>query len=200
MPPQTMKSERLEIKPMTIDEAKTFMEYRNDPKNAKFQSWTPDYTLESASSFISEVAQTPFPTKREWNQLAVFLRKQNHNQNSNQDPNQNPNQKQIKNVHIGDIAFKMDSEGTQGEFGFTFSRSYQGKGLATEAVKIFLNHCFTVLNLHRITAITDRENLKSIQLLERLKFRREAHFVENIWFKGHWGDEYLYAMLASEFK
>ena len=181
MTPPTLKSERLEIKPMTIDETNTFIEYRNDPENAKFQSWTPDYTLESATEFIRAVARTPFPTKGEWNQLAVFLQLEN------------------QNVHIGDIAFKMDSEGSQGEMGFTFSRNYQGKGFATEAVKIFLHHCFTGLHLHRITAITDRENLKSIQLLERLKFRREAHFVENIWFKGHWGDEYLYALLAREF-
>ena len=93
----------------------------------------------------------------------------------------------------------MDDEGTQGEIGFTFSQIYQGKGLATEAVKLILHHCFTALHLHRITATTDCENLKSIQLLERLKFRREAHYVENVWFKGHWGSEYVYAMLANEF-
>ncbi|MHA1521421.1 MAG: GNAT family N-acetyltransferase [Promethearchaeota archaeon] len=176
-----LKSKQLLISPMTINEAETFMEYRNNPKNAKYQSWTPDYTLESAMDFIREVVQIPFLTKGQWNQLAVFLILQD------------------ENVHIGDIAFKMDSEGDQGEIGFTFSQNYQGKGLATEALTKFLHYCFTELNLHRITAITDSENLKSIQLLERLKFRREAHFVKNIFFKGQWGDEYSYAILASEF-
>jgi len=174
-----LKSDRLVIALITLQEVKSFMEYRNDPKNAQFQSWTPDYTLESATEFIQDIVPTPFPTKGKWNQLAVFLRPEL--------------------VHIGDIAFKMDDEGTQGELGFTFSRAYQGKGFATEAVKLFLHHCFTALHLHRITATTDRENLKSIQLLERLKFRREAHHIENIWFKGKWGDEFVYAMLASEF-
>lgn len=28
--------------------------------------------------------------------------------------------------------------------------------------------------------------------------RREAHLVENEWFKGRWGDEYDYALLARE--
>ncbi len=115
-----LESNRLVLKPIAIDEVETFMEYRNDPKNAKFQSWTPDYTLESASEFIRGVGKAPFPSKGEWNQLAVFLRQQNHNQKQNQ------------NVHIGDIAFKMDSEGTQGELGFTFSRNYQGKGYGTD--------------------------------------------------------------------
>jgi len=175
----TLNSEILVITPITLKEVASFMEYRNDPKNAQYQSWTPDYTLESTTEFIREIIQTHFPTRGQWNQLAVFLLP--------------------KRVHIGDIAFKMDDEGKQGEIGFTFSRSYQGKGLATEAVNLFLHYCFSSLHLHRITATTDSKNLKSIQLLERLKFRREAHYIQNVWFKGQWGDEYMYAMLASEF-
>ena len=159
-----LTSERLLITPITLKEVTSFMEYRNDPTNAQYQSWTPNYTKESTTNFIQGIIQTPFPTKGQWNQLAVFLR---------------PNQ-----THVGDLAFKLDDEGTQGEIGFTFSRIYQGKGLATEAVNLLLHYCFTTLQLHRITATTDCENLRSIRLLERVKFRREAHFVENIWFKG----------------
>jgi RimJ/RimL family protein N-acetyltransferase len=35
-------------------------------------------------------------------------------------------------------------------------------------------------------------------LLERVGMRREAHFVENVFFKGAWGSEFLLAMLARE--
>ena len=28
--------------------------------------------------------------------------------------------------------------------------------------------------------------------------RREGHYLQNVWFKGAWGDEYQYAMLRSE--
>ena len=28
--------------------------------------------------------------------------------------------------------------------------------------------------------------------------RREGHFFQNVWFKGKWGDEYLYAILKEE--
>jgi RimJ/RimL family protein N-acetyltransferase len=28
--------------------------------------------------------------------------------------------------------------------------------------------------------------------------RREGHFLENVWFKGEWADEYLYAVLKDE--
>ncbi len=51
---------------------------------------------------------------------------------------------------------------------------------------------------HRVIAITDTRNTASFKLLEKLGFRREGHYVQNIFFKGAWGDEYLYALLASE--
>jgi len=49
-----------------------------------------------------------------------------------------------------------------------------------------------------IIAITDCENTASVALLERLEIRREGHFLQNVWFKGKWGDEYLYAILKEE--
>ena len=86
----------------------------------------------------------------------------------------------------------------QAEIGFTLSREYQGYGYATEAVSSILNYAFHTFDLHRIIAITDCENIASVALLERLGMRREGHFIQNIWFKGKWGDEYLYAMLKDE--
>ena len=41
-------------------------------------------------------------------------------------------------------------------------------------------------------------NTRSIALLERLGFRREAHFIAGYWLKGGWIDEYLYAILRRE--
>ena len=61
-----------------------------------------------------------------------------------------------------------------------------------------LNYAFTKLELHRVIAITDCENERSVALLSRLGMRREGHFIQNIWFKGKWGDEYLYAVLREE--
>jgi RimJ/RimL family protein N-acetyltransferase len=86
----------------------------------------------------------------------------------------------------------------QAEIGFTFAREYQGRGLAREAAEAVLDYAFGVLELHRVTAVTDCENERSAALLGRLGMRREGHFVENIWFKGAWGSEYLYAMLREE--
>jgi RimJ/RimL family protein N-acetyltransferase len=61
-----------------------------------------------------------------------------------------------------------------------------------------LTFAFIKLELHRVIAITDCENERSVALLGRLGMRREGHFIQNIWFKGRWGDEYLYAVLREE--
>jgi RimJ/RimL family protein N-acetyltransferase len=47
-------------------------------------------------------------------------------------------------------------------------------------------------------AIADCRNAPSWALLERVGMRREGHFIENVWFKGGWADEYLYAVLKDE--
>src|SRR5205807_8892992 len=86
----------------------------------------------------------------------------------------------------------------QAEIGYTLSRPYQGRGIASEAISRLLEYAFVTLDLHRVIAITDCENTASIALLERLGLRREGHFLQNVWFKGKWGDEYLYAILKEE--
>jgi len=37
-------------------------------------------------------------------------------------------------------------------------------------------------------------------LVERLGFRKEAHFVESLFFHGKWVDDLVYAILAKEWK
>jgi RimJ/RimL family protein N-acetyltransferase len=49
-----------------------------------------------------------------------------------------------------------------------------------------------------VVAVTDALNAPAARLLERVGFRREGHFIENVWFKGAWGSEYLYALLARD--
>jgi aminoglycoside 6'-N-acetyltransferase len=174
------QTERLIIKKMTLTEAPTFMAYRNDALNARYQSWEPNYTLETATQFISKYMQYSFPSPNNWNQLAIFEQK--------------------SSIHIGDIAFKLSDDEKQGEIGYILDRKFQGYGFMNEALTHFFKFLFHNLKLHRITAICDRKNIASIKVLEHLGMRREGQFFKNIWFKGAWGDEYLYAILEEEWK
>jgi len=101
-------------------------------------------------------------------------------------------------VHIGDCALKVQEDNMQAELGFTLSRNYQGKGYAYEATGALINYAFENLSLHRIFSITDCKNTSAIKLLKNLGMRQEGHFIENIFFKGVWGDEFLFAILEKD--
>ena len=101
---------------------------------------------------------------------------------------------------IGDVIVMSFSDPVHrnSEFGYVFHPDVAGHGYATEAAKASLDWAFATLDLRRVTARVDTENVASWRLLERLGFRREAHLIQNEWFKGRWGDEYDYAVLATE--
>src|SRR5947209_1878100 len=173
-----IESARLRLRHFQDSDLTLFIGYRNDPIVAKYQSWEGISELE-ARSFIQEQMEIQPGIPGTGFQIAIELK--------------------AMGVLIGDCYFTINElDHRQAEIGFTLSREYQGYGYATEAVSCFLNYAFLTFDLHRIIAITDCENTASVALLERLGMRREGHFIQNIWFKGKWGDEYLYAILKEE--
>src|SRR5690606_14358376 len=70
----------------------------------------------------------------------------------------------------------------------------------SEAISRLLDYLLLELDLHRLYAITDCQNIPSIALLERLGLRREGHFIQNIPSGHGWADEYLYAILQDEWR
>lgn len=67
-----------------------------------------------------------------------------------------------------------------------------------EAISAIITLLFTHYKKHRLIAVVDTHNIRAVNLLEKLHFRREAHYLQNIFFKGEWGDEYCYALLKEE--
>ncbi len=100
---------------------------------------------------------------------------------------------------IGDVYFTIKSaEHQTGEIGWTLHPDFRGQGFMTEAAAAVLGLAFSELGLHRVMAELDARNTGSIALCRRLGMREEAHFVEDLWFKGAWGDTRIYAILERE--
>jgi len=174
-----LKTSRLLLRPFQETDLAAFAAYRSDPDVARYQSWASPYTLDQAMEFLREMELVQAGAPGTWYQLAV----ERHGQPG----------------LIGDCAFQVFADDEcQAQIGFTFSPAYQKQGYATEAVTGLLDYLFGERRLHRVTATCDIENNASIRLLERLGMRREAEFIENIWFKGVWGSEYVYALLYKE--
>jgi len=100
---------------------------------------------------------------------------------------------------IGDLVlFHLDRDAGSAEIGWVVSPAASGRGLATEAVRVLIDTAFEVYGLRRLVARIDAENVRSLALAERVGMRREAHLVENEWFKGRWSDEIDYGILSRE--
>jgi RimJ/RimL family protein N-acetyltransferase len=177
MPFSCLETERLRLRRFTDADLPTLLAYRNDPEISRFQSWE-SFRPEEAQAFLQEQQALEPGTPGQWFQFAIEVKS--------------------SGLMVGDCALHVDEEGQQGEIGFTLARQHQGKGFALEAVSSVCEYAFRQLNLHRIVAITDCRNQSSVALLERLGLRREGHFIQHIFFKGEWGDEYQYALLREE--
>ncbi|WP_246205477.1 GNAT family N-acetyltransferase [Agromyces salentinus] len=96
---------------------------------------------------------------------------------------------------IGDLYFMLErAEHGCAAIGWAFHPGYSGRGYATEAAMEVLRLGFETIGLHRIVAEVDPQNAASVALCRRLGMRKEAHLVENIWFKGRWADTDVYAL------
>jgi RimJ/RimL family protein N-acetyltransferase len=179
--PFPLETERLFLRAFCDSDLEDFLAYRSDPLVARYQGWELPYERETGLAFINEMKNKLPGTPGEWYQAAIELKG--------------------SKLLLGDCAFHiMKSDKRQAYIGITLARTSWGKGYGEEACRRLIAHLFSELFLHRVVAECDVENIASYTLLERLGFRREAHLLENIWFKGAWGSEYHYAMLDSEWK
>jgi RimJ/RimL family protein N-acetyltransferase len=100
---------------------------------------------------------------------------------------------------IGHLYFTIASiANSKGEIGWTLHPDYQGHGYAFEAANAMLELAFRQLELHRVVADLDPRNTASIALCRRIGMREEGLFVQDLWFKGGWGDSGVYAVLRDE--
>lgn len=172
---EIIRTDRLLIRTLEMKDKEDFFKYRSMPEIHKYQSWRPKNISEIEEFIIKNIAVC-VNTANSWLQLAVCL-----------------NEGQM----IGDVGIHfLDDD--QVEIGYTLSPEYQGNGYAQEAVKAVVNYAFINLKKHRITASADPDNIKSIKLLEKIGFRKEAHFIKSFHMNDQWYDDCIYALLEYE--
>lgn len=173
-------TERLCIRRLELGDAGAMYQYRADPMTTRFQNWEP-VSVEEIQTFIAGLAEIGVDTPGRWYQLGLFVRESGE--------------------MAGDCGIHVQAhDPRQVEIGISLAGAFQGRGLATEAVKALLGYLFTKLGKHRVYGSVDPRNSPSIALLERVGMRREAHLVESMWFKGAWADDVIFAMLKREYE
>lgn len=80
------------------------------------------------------------------------------------------------NLHIGNIKISsIEKIHKRAELGIIIGdRNYWGKGIATTAIKMVTDYCFTILELHKVTAGAYAENISSIKAFQKNGFTIEG--------------------------
>lgn len=178
---EELRTARLVVRRFRPADVPTFVAYRSDPEVARYQSWDVPFGEEEATQFVSGLSRDDPDTPGSWFQFAVA--------------------EATGGAHVGDVAAYVDpGDPRLARVGITLAADAQGRGVGTEALTALLGYLFDDRGKHRVSAECDARNVASAKLLERVGMRREAHHVRSSWWKGEWTDEYVYAVLADEWR
>ncbi|MGH8054423.1 MAG: GNAT family N-acetyltransferase [Stenotrophomonas sp.] len=96
--------------------------------------------------------------------------------------------------------FALDQNQGRAEIGYSLHPDWQGRGLASEALRLILGYLFDTLQLRRVEADADPRNEASCRLLEKLGFVREGLLRERWHVNGEICDTAFYGLLRKDFK
>ena len=170
-----LRTARLTIRPVTAADVADLHAYQSDPDVCRYLPYEPRTRAEVADKVAQWSAALSLSGEGDYWILAL---------------------ERDRRV-IGDLYFALKSDGGA-DIGWLLHPGHSGRGYMTEAAGALLDLAFTELARHRVRAVLDPRNTASAALCRRLGMRQEAHFVEDLWFKGEWGDTAVYAILARE--
>jgi RimJ/RimL family protein N-acetyltransferase len=180
-PEYPLTTERLDLRPLRLDDLDDLLLYHSRADVARYLYWEPRDRSQVLEVLRQRTRMSSITREGDQLVLGAVLRS--------------------TGTVVGEVTLTWRSEQhRQGEIGFVFNPEHHGQGLATEAARVMLRLAFADLGLHRVVGRCDARNAPSARLMERLGMRREAHLVHSEIFKGEWGDEFAYAMLDHEWR
>ena len=98
---------------------------------------------------------------------------------------------------VGACFYRAFEQRSKAELSYYLASPYWRQGIMTEALDVIVSFGFAAMELHRIQAYVQPDNLAAIRVIEKTGFRREGvlrkyHYSKE---KG-WVDKALYARLA----
>ena len=101
---------------------------------------------------------------------------------------------------IGRIALSniVRGAGQYATIGYSVDRSHNGKGFATEAVRLTVAFAFRDAGLHRVQGAVMLDNPASARVLMKAGFRPEGHFLRYLRIGGRWADHDIYAITEED--
>jgi RimJ/RimL family protein N-acetyltransferase len=151
--PRTLVTERLLLRPLTLDDAPFIRELVTEPDWLRFIGDKNVHSLEDARRYLTEVPLRMY-AEHGVGSLCVTLR--------------------ATGEPVG-ICGLIRREGLQDvDIGFAFLERHRGRGYGAESALAILEHARSELQIERVIAITSPDNLASMALLRKIGLQYEG--------------------------
>lgn len=173
-----LNGEQIFLRRLTEDDAtQEYANWMNDPDiNQYLESKYYTHTIESTKDFLRSV------TNDRNYQFGIFDKETS---------------KHIGNIKLGGINVHDKSA----DIGFLIGeKSYWGRGIASEAIKLVTDFAFNTLNLHKVWGGAYAPNIGSMKAFLKNGFAREGVRVKQHYFNGQFIDGYLYGKINENWK
>ena len=172
-----LETRRLLLRPVRRGDARDIFAFASDPEVARYVLWDPHRSVADTRTYIAymrSLYRRGLPAS--W---AVVLRGSGR--------------------VIGTIGFMWFSEAnSSAEVGYSFSRDWWNRGIATEALGAVISSAFASLPLNRLEAQHDVRNPASGRVMEKCGMKKEGILRRRIRNKGEWIDVAMYSILRSD--
>jgi [ribosomal protein S5]-alanine N-acetyltransferase len=178
----TIKTERLLLRPLKVDDLETIWPYVSNPEIPKFMSWDAHKDKAETQKFLERIQKDMTDGKSIlW---AIFLK-----------------EKFCGIISLIAILRKHRSlTYDKAELAYWLALEYQKRGIMTEAGKAVIAFAFKQLGFHRLTVSHIPENNASENLIKRWDFRYIGEEREAFMKNGKWYNHKLYELLVSDHK
>lgn len=167
-----LKTERLLLRQLTIDDAPEIFLLRSDENVLRFIGREPATSINEAKEFIQKII-TAVATNESIMWAITF--------------SDNPDKV------LGNICYwRIQPENYRTEIGYSLLPQYWRKGIMKEAILKVLEYGFETMKLHSVEARTNAENIPSGAVLEATGFIKEAHLRDEFFFQGKFSDTIIY--------
>jgi ribosomal-protein-alanine N-acetyltransferase len=175
----TLETDRLILRGMRVSDASDMYEYARRPSVTEYLTWEPHASVEETREYLTYVGQR-YRTGDFYDWSVV--------------------DKETGRM-IGTCGFtSFNCPADSAEIGYVLNPAFQGRGLATEAVRRVLEFGFTELSLHRIEAHFIQGNDASRRLMERVGMQFEGFARESMRIKGRYRTIGTCGILRREFE
>lgn len=176
----TMVTDRLILKPISLDDVSELYELMKEKELTIFLAWDPHQEIATTEAVVRSLIESQLSDKAyHW---CVFS----------------------GNIVVGlvsliDVKRKIRAWTlNRAELSYWIGKQHQGKGYATEASKAVLEFGFEILGLHKVIVAHAFENIESKKICNKLGFIQYAHERDAFCKNGKWHDLIWYEIVKGD--